>query len=377
METAHVATNGRLNPVKVLIVDDSAVVRQILSRELAKDPQIEVIGTAGDPIFALEKLNKAMPDVIVLDIEMPRMDGLTFLRSLMPCQPANSMSTERKPIPVIILSSLAERGTQMAIDAMAAGAVEVFSKPQGSFQNGTADTIQRLAFAIKGAAQARPFAGTGARQFPVAFKPGAIPLNHAQRKTDQVIAVAASTGGTEALKLLFSELPVDSPGILAVLHMPQGFTRRYAERLNELCTIDVREACDGDRLHAGLALLAPGGYHLALNQTSKPFSVNVLQGPQVCRHRPSAEVLFQSVARGAGPNALGIMLTGMGSDGADGLLAMRQAGAHTIAQDEQSCVIFGMPKEAIRRGAAAEVLSLDRISAACTRWSKAALVQHA
>ena len=350
-------------PVRVLIVDDSAVVRQILARELARDPEIDVIGTAGDPFIARDKILREKPDVLTLDIEMPRMDGITFLKKLMVYH----------PLPIIILSSLAQHGTNIALEALEWGAVAVFAKPKCDIRHSLTESMLELAEVIKGAAGAKlsairppPAQHVSISQTKIE-KPAKSSLI---RTTDKVIVIGASTGGTEALKTVLSTLTGDSPGVLAVIHMPECFTRRFAERLNELCSIEVREAADGDCLHDGLALIARGDHHLLLSRSGTRYVAELCKGPPICRHRPSVEVLFQSAAQNAGPNALGIIMTGMGADGADGLLAMRQRGSHTIAQDEATCIVYGMPKEAVLRGAAAEVLPLDRIAGACMSWSK-------
>ena len=344
-------------PVRVLIVDDSASVRQILARELGRDPEIEIVGTAGDPYIARDKILSEKPDVLTLDIEMPRMDGLTFLRKLMTYY----------PMPVIVLSSLAASGTQVALDALEYGAVDIFAKPSCDMQNGLAVSMQRLTQAVKAAGRVRvKSAAPRVAHEPVVVKSASPSVLHT---TDKVIAIGASTGGTEALKKVLTRMPPDCPAILIVIHMPEGFTSRYAERLNSICDIEVREAADGDWLHAGMALVARGDNQLILTRSGARYRVRVQKGPAVCQHCPSVEVLFQSAAKAAGPNAMGVIMTGMGADGANGLLKMRQAGAYTVAQNEESCVVFGMPKEAIELGGAVDVLPLDEISGACTRWS--------
>lgn len=348
-------------PVRVLIVDDSAVVRQILAAELGRDPEIEVIGTAGDPFIARDKILRDKPDVLTLDIEMPRMDGLTFLKKLMTYH----------PMPIIILSSLAQHRTDIAIEALECGAVGVVAKPKCDTRAGLNVFVLELSLAIKGAALAKMSPSAPARQSPP--QPARSAHVTTPRASDKVIVIGASTGGTEALRVILSSLALDCPGILAVLHMPESFTRRYAERLNALCSIEVREAADGDCLHTGLALIAKGDNHLLLSRASAGYVAELRKGLPICRHRPSVDVLFQSAAQNAGRHALGIILTGMGADGADGLLAMRQMGSHTIAQDEASCVVYGMPKEAVQRKAAVEILPLRRIAGASTHWSKKAL----
>jgi len=328
--------------VKVLIVDDSATVRTIFQRELAKDPDIEVVGTAPDPFVARDLIVKLQPDVLTLDIEMPRMDGLTFLRKLM----------QHYPLPVIIVSSLTPQGGEMAMEALAAGAVDVVCKPGTAYTVG--DLTQRLADQVKAAAT------VNVHQRTVAAPPK--PRTALTRTTNQVVAIGASTGGTQALTRVLGALPHNAPGILITQHMPEHFTKSFADRLNELCAIEVKEAENGDSVAPGRALIAPGNCHLVLQRDGARFVAGVRTGPLVNRHRPSVDVLFRSFARYAGRNAVGAILTGMGGDGAKGLLEMKQAGAHTIAQDEASCVVFGMPREAIALGAADEVVTLDSIA---------------
>ena len=339
-----------MKQIKVLIVDDSAIVRKIFSQELAKHEDIEVVGTAPDPYVARDKIVKLKPDVITLDIEMPRMDGLSFLRKLM----------KYYPIPTIIVSSLTPSNSEMALEAMEFGAVEVLAKPGGSYSVG--DMSVQLVEKIRAVAQARMkvpspeeravVPGDGSGEYSRALK----------RTTHKVIAIGASTGGTEALKAVLTQMPPNSPGIVIVQHMPPKFTTAFANRLNGLCAIEVREAQNGDSVLPGLALIAPGNYHMLLKRIGGTYSVEVKTGPLVCHQRPSVDVLFHSVARYAGANALGVIMTGMGRDGAVGLLEMRQAGARTIAQDEASCVVFGMPKEAIKQGAVEHIVSLGEIS---------------
>lgn len=330
--------------VKVLIVDDSATVRTIFQRELAKDPDIEVVGTAPDPFVARDLIVRLQPDVLTLDIEMPRMDGLTFLRKLM----------QHYPLPVIIVSSLTPQGGEMAMEALGAGAVDVVCKPGTAYTVG--DLTQRLADQVKAAAT------VNVRRRAVTSGPPPKPRTALTRTTNQVVAIGASTGGTQALQRLLCALPHNAPGILIVQHMPEHFTKSFADRLNELCAIEVKEAVDGDSVTPGRALIAPGNFHLVLQRDGARFVAGVRSGPLVNRHRPSVDVLFRSFARYAGRNAVGAILTGMGGDGAKGLLEMKQAGAHTIAQDEDSCVVFGMPREAIALGAADEVVTLDSVA---------------
>lgn len=347
--------------IKVLIVDDSAVVRQTVSSLLARDPQIEVMGSAADPLFAIERMRRQWPDVIVLDVEMPRMDGITFLRKIM----------EERPTPVVICSSLTERGAETTLQALAAGAVEIVTKPRVGVRAYLEEGAGQLIQAVKGAGQARlqrrsnPAPGQCP---PPKLTADAVLQGRASRAmaatTDRVVAIGTSTGGTQALETVLSGLPPVCPGLLVVQHMPERFTAAFAERLDRICDIRVREAKTGDRVVAGQALLAPGGRHMLLKRNGAQYQVEVVDGPQVSRHRPSVDVLFRSVARYAGRNALGVIMTGMGDDGARGLREMFEAGAYTVAQDEQSCVVFGMPKEAIRSGGVLDVVPLGGIGRA-------------
>jgi len=330
---------------RVLIVDDSAVVRDILTRELARDPEIEVVGTAPDPYVARDKIVLLKPDVITLDIEMPRMDGITFLRKLM----------HYFPMPVVILSSLTPKGGDLALEAMEAGAVEVMCKPGAAYTVG--DLAVELCDKIKAASRVAV-----RRRTEGAVQAAAPTVRLAMtRTTNKVIAIGASTGGTQALQDVLTRLPGTAPGIVIVQHMPEHFTRSFAERLNQLCEIEVAEAQNGDSVTPGKALIAPGNYHMVLRRSGARYYVEVKSGPLVSRHRPSVDVLFKSVAKYAGRNAVGVIMTGMGSDGAEGMKMMRDAGALTIAQDEASCVVFGMPKVAIDLGGACHVTGLDRI----------------
>ena len=348
-----------MGKIKVLVVDDSAVVRQTISSVLAAAPSIEVIGTAGDPYLAAQKIAQEVPDVITLDVEMPRMDGLTFLKKLM----------AQHPIPVIIISSLTTKGTETAIRALEYGAVDIIAKPAFAGRQELLDTFgERLVDLVKAAAGSRIRRRSGPDQPPAArhsadavMQPAA---SHSMvQTTEKVVAVGASTGGTEALRVLLENMPLDAPGLVIVQHMPEVFTRSFANRLNEICRITVKEAENGDSVIRGRALLAPGNKHLLLKRSGARYFVELNDGPPVNRHRPSVDVLFRSTARFAGKNAIGVLLTGMGNDGARGLLEMKEAGAHTIAQDEKSCVVFGMPKEAIKLDAADKILSLDQIAA--------------
>ncbi len=347
---------------KVMIVDDSALVRQVITHAISRDPSIEVIATAQDPIFALEKLKNQWPDVIVLDIEMPRMDGLTFLKKIM----------AEHPTPIIICSSLAEKGAQVTMEALASGAVSIITKPKIDLKAFLQDSANDIVANIKAAARANMKA---VRQIASAAHPTLsrpklsadvmLPSTHTGARmygtTDKLIAIGTSTGGTQALEAVLTRLPAVSTGIVIVQHMPERFTAMFAERLNNLCQIEVREGKDGDRVRAGLALIAPGGKHMLLKRSGAQYYVEVRDGPLVNRHKPSVDVLFRSVAQVAGKNALGIIMTGMGDDGARGLKEMHDTGAQTIAEDESSCVVFGMPKEAIKLGAAAKVIPLETI----------------
>jgi two-component system chemotaxis response regulator CheB len=340
---------------RILVVDDSAVVRQALTQILAgAGMQVEV---AADPIIAIERIRRRRPDAIVLDIEMPRMDGLTFLRWLM---------AQEEPVPALICSSLVGPGTDVALQALERGAVGIVAKPALGVKGFLHDSAAQLVEAVRGAAQARvrcraappePRRDAGAVLPPRRTAPLA-------STTSKVVAIGASTGGTEALRSLLKEMPPDAPGIAIVQHMPEVFTAAFARHLHEMCRIEVKEAATGDRICSVRALVAPGNHHLAVRRSGAHYVAEVLDGPPVSRHRPSVDVLFRSAAQAAGPNAVGVILTGMGDDGARGLLEMREAGAHTVAQDEASCVVFGMPKEAIAAGAACEVLPLQRIAAA-------------
>ena len=341
-------------PLQVLVVDDSAVVRQAMLAILTREPGL-VVSVAADPLIAQEKMRRMRPDVIVLDLEMPRMDGFTFLRLLM----------AQDPIPVVVCASLAERGTEAALRATEEGAVAVVAKPHSDIRGFIRDSADMLVDAIRGAAQARVRPRGLAPPAPRA-EPLPRPLAVHRRRED-IVALGASTGGTEALREVLEAMPEDAPGIVIVQHMPPVFTRTFAERLHRLCRIDVVEAQDGDRVRPGRALVAPGDRHMSVQRSGAEYVVELSDGPLVSRHRPSVDVLFSSVARAAGARGVGALLTGMGSDGARGLLAMRQAGARTMAQDEASCVVFGMPREAIALGAAQEVVSLERLGSAILR----------
>jgi len=337
-----------MKQIRVLIVDDSAIVRKIFSQELSKHADISVIGVAPDPFVARDKIVNLKPDVITLDIEMPRMDGLSFLRKLM----------KYHPIPAIIVSSLTPANSEMALEALEYGAVEVLAKPGGSYSVG--DMSAQLAEKIRAAASVRMRTPTPKAE-PIGENNGPVPSLALKRSTHKVIAMGASTGGTEALKSVLMAMPSNSPGIVIVQHMPPRFTTTFADRLNDLCQIEVSEAKDGDAVLPGTALVAPGNFHMLIKRAGGTYYVEVKNGPLVFHQRPSVDVLFLSVARFAGANALGVIMTGMGRDGAAGLLEMKKAGAYTVAQDEASCVVFGMPKEAIRLGGAETIASLPDI----------------
>lgn len=334
--------------IAVLVVDDSAIVRKVLTEGLSRERGIEVVGTAPDPYVARDKIVKLKPDVITLDIEMPRMDGITFLKKLM----------KHYPLPVIIVSSLTKKGGKLALEALSHGALEVISKPSAAYSVGDmsvqlADKIRAVAHVkMQSRRQTDDMQDTSA---------GQVPVQAMTATTNKIIAIGASTGGTEAIKTVLMGMPPNSPGIVIVQHMPAKFTTSFAERLDSLCAVRVKEAEDGDSIGNGTALIAPGNYHMLLKRSGARYYVQVKTGPMVHHQRPAADVLFKSVANYAGGNAVGVILTGMGSDGADGLLKMKESGARTVAQDEKSCVVFGMPKEAIKIGAADKVLSLNDI----------------
>ncbi len=332
-------------PIKVLVVDDSAVVRQTLERELAKDTEIEVVGTAADPYIARDQIVTLKPDVITLDIEMPRMDGLTFLRKLMVYY----------PLPVIIVSSLSQKGSQVALEALQAGAVEVLCKPGAAYSIG--DMAIELRDKVKAASRANMNLVRAQLPNQPATKPFAL-----SKTTNKVVVLGASTGGTQAIEVVLKSMPKNSPGIVIVQHMPAGFTKAFAERLNQICEIEVKEAVNGDTVINGRALIAPGNSHMLIKRSGAQYFVEVKDGPLVNHHRPSVDVLFQSAASNVGANAIGVMLTGMGADGAKCMKVMRDAGAVNICQDEQSCIVFGMPRAAIEAGAAEHVLPLNQIA---------------
>jgi two-component system chemotaxis response regulator CheB len=354
-----------MKKIRVLLVDDSASVRQTLTEVLSSDADIEVMGAAADPFIAAKRIQEEVPDVIILDVEMPRMDGITFLRKLM----------AQRPLPVVMCSSLVEEGSQVLLDALEAGAVEIILKPRVGTRQFLLESQIHICDAVKAAAGAR----IGARRPSLSKSAPPPPKLSADavlppppqwasiKTTERVVCVGASTGGTESLRVLLQGLPVDSPGLVIVQHMPETFTATFAKRLNGLCAVEVKEAENGDAVMGGRVLIAPGNRHLMLQRSGARYVVEVKDGPLVSRHRPSVDVLFRSAARAAGPNALGVIMTGMGDDGAQGLLEMRQAGAYTIAEDESTCVVFGMPKEAIARGAAQAVVPLGKIAAEILR----------
>jgi two-component system chemotaxis response regulator CheB len=345
-------------PIRVLIVDDSAAVRQVLSAILDAEDDIEVMATAGDPFSAAEKIRREVPDVMILDVEMPRMDGLTFLRKIM----------TQRPIPSIICTALTQERSDVVLEALDAGALEVIGKPRVDTTHFLMESRTRVCDAVRAAARAKPQHSRPMRATPVTAKltadvilPPPGPASRSRGETDKIVCIGASTGGTEALRDVLVALPADSPGIVIVQHMPEHFTTAFARRLDGLCQLEVREARDGDDVLPGRVLIAPGSHHMLLNRIGSSFRVSIKDGPLVSRHRPSVDVLFRSAAQYAGRNAMGILLTGMGDDGAKGLLEMKTAGAMTICQNEATCVVFGMPRVAIELGAACKVLPLDLI----------------
>jgi two-component system, chemotaxis family, protein-glutamate methylesterase/glutaminase len=351
------------NPIKVMVVDDSAVVRKMVGALLQSAPGIELLHAVADPLLAIERMKQGWPDVIVLDVEMPRMDGITFLRKIM----------AERPTPVVICSTQTERGAETTMAAMAAGAVAVITKPRLGLKDFLNDSADELVAAVRAAAQAnvkrlaaRASVAAAAPQAPVKLTADAIlpALGESRmplQTTERIVAIGTSTGGTQALEEVLTALPRVTPGIVIVQHMPEKFTAAFAERLDNVCQINVMEARHNDRVLPGRALIAPGGRHLLLRRDGAQYYVEVVDGPLVNRHRPSVDVLFRSVARNAGANALGIIMTGMGDDGAAGLLEMRKAGARTVAQDEESCVVYGMPKEAVKRGGVEKTVALKAI----------------
>ncbi len=343
--------------VRVLIVDDSAIVRQTLTEILSSDPAIEVIGSAPDPLIAAERIAKEIPDVITLDVEMPRMDGITFLQKIM----------DQRPIPVVICSSLTIDGSETAIKALEYGAVELITKPKLGTKQFLEESRIHICDVVKAASRVN-LKRKSVWQTTIQPKLSADAIlaksksNAMAETTEKIIVVGASTGGTEALKTFLEALPLDTPGIAIVQHMPEHFTKAFAKRLDGLCKISVKEAQDGDSLIRGRAIIAPGNYHMLLKRSGAKYYVEIKEGPLVSRHRPSVDVLFRSASRYAGKNAVGVIMTGMGDDGAKGMMELKENGAHTIAQDEKSCVVFGMPNEAIKLGAVDTVLPLERIA---------------
>lgn len=354
------------NTIKVLIVDDSAAVRSTLCNIIDSAPDLEVFGVASDPYIAAHKMRVNLPDVIFLDIEMPRMDGLTFLKKIM----------AQRPLPVVICSTLTEVGSQTFLQALEAGAVEVIAKPKVATAEALAEAKMHICDIARAAAHARM--GPRRKTLPPivveekltadAILPAVNTRLKVPAGTDHIVAVGASTGGTEALATVLKALPVNCPGIAIVQHMPEGFTAAFAKRMDGLCSIHVKEAVHGDTILPGMALIAPGNRHLMIERIGRHFRAVVCDGPPVSRHRPSVDVLFRSVSQAARSNSLGIIMTGMGDDGAQGLLEMRQAGAKTIAQDEASCTVFGMPKEAIARGGAERVVGLASLAGEISRF---------
>ncbi|MBB6479012.1 protein-glutamate methylesterase/protein-glutamine glutaminase [Spirochaeta isovalerica] len=355
--------------IKVLIVDDSAVVRQTLKQIFEEDRNIEVVGVAADPLIALKRLESDKPDVITLDIEMPRMDGLTFLKKIM----------SENPIPVIICSSKSEDGSDNALNALEYGAVDIIQKPKMGTKQFLEDSKVRLVDAVKAAAIARikkgaPKPAVVRREVQPKLSadvvlPRAAGPSHIDT-TEKIIVVGASTGGTEALKVFLEEMPIDAPGIVIVQHMPENFTKAFAQRLNSICDLEIKEAADNDSVIRGRALIAPGNKHCLIKRSGARYYVEVKDGPLVCRHRPSVDVLFRSASRFVGKNAVGIIMTGMGDDGARGMKEMKENGAYNIAQDENSCVVFGMPNEAIKRGCVDLIIPLEQIAAAALKAAR-------
>jgi len=343
--------------IKVLIVDDSAVVRQTLQDILSSDPQIEVIATAGDPFIAADKIKEHVPDVITLDVEMPRMDGITFLQKVM----------SQHPIPVVICSSLTGEGADTTLKALEYGAVEIITKPRIGTKQYLEESRVRICDAVKAAslAHVKRISLTSRKVAPKLTADAVLakPSSRAMvQTTEKVVVVGSSTGGTEALRVFLEALPLDAPGIVIVQHMPEKFTAAFARRLDTLCKVTVKEASDNDSVIRGQALIAPGNRHMLLKRSGARYYVEVKDGPLVSRHRPSVDVLFRSAARYAGKNAVGVIMTGMGDDGARGMLEMKEGGAYNIAQDEATSVVFGMPNEAIKRGGVDKVLPLERIA---------------
>ncbi len=357
-----------MKKVRVLIVDDSAVVRQVMSATLQEDPDIQVIGAVSDPLFAIERLKKEWPDVIVLDVEMPRMDGITFLKKIM----------SEHPTPVVICSTLTEAGAATTMQALSAGAVGIVCKPKVGVKDFLQDSSADLVHTVKVASHAnirnlQRALPSATRKRDVKTESAPPVAAHAMKQTtERVIAIGTSTGGTQALELVLSSLPRVTAGIVVVQHMPERFTALFADRLNKICEIEVKEAQNNDRVLPGRALIAPGGRHMSLKRNGAYYFVEVADGPLVNRHKPSVDVLFRSVAKFAGRNAAGFIMTGMGDDGASGLAEMHTAGAYTVAQDQASCVVFGMPGEAIKRGGVDKIVALDKIAAEIVKYGAGA-----
>jgi two-component system chemotaxis response regulator CheB len=352
-----------MNTINVMVVDDSAVVRKVVGAMLEAAPGIRLLHAVSDPLLAIERMKQQWPDVIVLDVEMPRMDGITFLKKIM----------AERPTPVVICSTLTDKGAETTMAAMAAGAVAIITKPKLGLKEFLTESADELVAAVRAAAQVNlrrlaarvparaPAAAVAAKLTADAILPPAHETRTPLKTTERVVAIGTSTGGTQALEEVLTALPRVTPGIVIVQHMPEKFTAAFADRLNKLCQIEVREARHNDRVLQGRALIAPGGKHMLLRRDGAQYYVDVIDGPVVNRHRPSVDVLFRSVAKQAGANALGIIMTGMGDDGAAGLLEMRKAGARTVAQDEESCVVYGMPKEALKRGGVEKTVPLKAI----------------
>jgi len=345
-----------IGKIKVLVVDDSATIRQLMQQILNSAPDITVVGTAPDPYAAWEKIKTLSPDVVTLDVEMPRMDGVTFLERLM----------KLRPLPVVMVSSLTEDGCATTMRALELGAVDFVTKPKVDLREGTLELADAILDKVRHAARARVRVGRP-KHTPVMPRRRAAGSSML-KTTDTIVAIGASTGGTEAIREVLLQLPADAPPVVIVQHMPPGFTKAFATRIDSMTAVRVKEAQDGDRVFSGRVLIAPGDFHMTLARSGADYNVRVHSGERVNHHRPSVDVLFESCARTAGANAVGVILTGMGQDGARGLVKMRESGAHTIAQDEESCVVYGMPREAVALGGAETVLSLDRIPSAILQY---------